>query len=39
MTDREKVTEWLKSIGALPDEQQEVLQMCVKCGDARRFYV
>lgn len=39
MTDRQKVTTWLASIGAAQDEADEVLALCKADTDARRYYV
>ena len=39
VSDRAKVTAWLESIGAPKDESDEVLELCAKDTDARRYYV
>ena len=39
MTDRQKVTAWLASIGAPKDEADEVLELCAKDKDARAYYL
>lgn len=39
MTDRQKVTVWLKSIGAPKDEADEVLELCAKDKEARVYFV
>lgn len=38
-SDRAKVEKWLESIGAPKDEADEVLELCAKDTDARRYYV
>jgi hypothetical protein len=39
MTDREKVTAWLKHIGAQKTEAEEVFAMCASCKRARAYFV
>ena len=38
-TDRQKVKAWLDSIGAPKDEAEEVLELCTKDIEARKYYV
>jgi hypothetical protein len=39
LTDREKVIQWLQSIGATADEIAEVLGLCKACKQARAYFV
>lgn len=39
LTDRQKIEEWLESIGCPKDEANEVLENCAKNKDARAYFV